>query len=126
MYPATDRGKSYVCVCADKRGRHHGDESDGRDESCSACCHWFMRRYKCKQMAITGIKQAETAGGGQSSERASERVRRHRDYRICRPTVRRIGLVSLHLIPTEINEGETRVSEIISEIRHGSQSECEV
>lgn len=112
-----------MCVCADQRGRHHGDESDGRDESCSACCHWFMRRYKCKQMAITGIEQAETVGEGRQ---ASKQVGRHRDYRICRPTVRRIGLVSLHLIPTEINEGETLVSEIISEIRHGSQSECEV
>lgn len=31
-----------------------------------------------------------------------------------------------HWIPTEINEGETLVSEIISEIRHGSQPECKV
>ena len=31
-----------------------------------------------------------------------------------------------HSIPAEINEGETLVPEVLSEIQHGSQSECKV
>lgn len=40
-------------------GRREGRASSRRTES---CCHWLLRRYKCRQMEFTGSEQAETPG----------------------------------------------------------------
>lgn len=89
-----------------------------------------LRRYKCGQMTFyrhraggdaggeSGAQGCERKLGGTASAAAPRRplTRAHAgpDPFLCVQT------------PAEINEGETLVSEIISEIRHGSQSECEV
>lgn len=99
-------------------GRREGRVSSRRTES---CCHWLLRRYKCRQMEFTGSEQAETPG--EESRRAGLDAPRPAASR--RFTHTHPGLDSF-LKTTQINEGETPVSEVISEIQHGSQSECEV
>lgn len=78
-------------------------------------CHWLLRRYKYEQMAFTGSEQAETPREEQDAADAAVASRS-----------RWIGHISSRFTPTQVNEGATPVSESSSEIRHGSQSECEV
>lgn len=72
-------------------------------------------------MEFTGSEQAETPG--EESRRAGLDAPRPAASRRFTPT--HPGLDSF-LKTIQINEGETLVSEVISEIQHGYQSECEV
>lgn len=65
----------------------------------------------------------DTDRQGDTDRNRERQVVRLPERIICRS---RTALIHFHWIPTEINEGETLVSEIISEIRHGSQPECKV
>lgn len=65
----------------------------------------------------------DTGRQGDTEKNRERQVVRLRERIICRSTT---GLIHFHLIPREINEGETLVSEIISKIRDGFQPECEV